>query len=400
MRGGPGRAALGVAVATVVAAVVVDAQTSCPESNEFCSCCCYTSISPTLHLFDAGLQIYACHHVNYGLLPCCNPNSDEEPPLPPPIASFPPTHAPTPLPSNAPTESPATVAPDTTTATPDLKIVNEQAKSGKHGKKGKGDNSDQNRVGDEINAKSGKKGKGDDAGQNRVGDDTSGLKGKKGTDSEQNRVGDPVIAVGKAKKGPKVGKIIIGELEPRRPANSSSTVGFFAAGLIGVLALAAFAIYRKSKMAREDAAEEQLLAKNGSRKPRTFTGIFGDIAENPTAGSMLMVDSHEPKIRVSPPRAARGYVNFREVTASSTSVSPSRGHLGSLFRGADITASKPTSTTSTTSAQDLKAQRAQEKWRLLPVNANEKSTMETLRALGLVPDGGRPATGAANFRRN
>ena len=94
------------------------------NNNEYCSCCCYTTISPELVLLAPELNLYACTHYNYGLLPCCNPNADSEPPLPPMVNSYEPTHAPTQAPATSePTQAPATSEPSpavviVTTSTP------------------------------------------------------------------------------------------------------------------------------------------------------------------------------------------------------------------------------------------------------------------------------------------
>ena len=46
---------------------------------------------------------------------------------------------------------------------------------------------------------------------------------------------------------------------------------------------------------------------------RTFMGIFGDISQDPTAGSVLMADKTEPKASFSPPRRFVGYPNSGHV---------------------------------------------------------------------------------------
>lgn len=322
--------------------VYTNAQT-CSETNQFCDCCCYTSISPELILLSADLNLYACTHVNYGLLPCCNPNSSDEPPLPPAIASFSPTHAP----SMEPTQSPA----------------EPQDRDGGDGSNAGGSGANKMQDG---NGGGGEGGYGGGTPYWQVG--MGGRhKPKKGPMGGMGP--GPMGMKGKGKKGHKVGYVVNEQSFFVANADSgytSPSVGFFAVGVVGMVAAVALVVRRRSKRIEEDKAP--LLSNK-----RTYTGIFGDLASDPTAGSVLLADTSEPKITISPPRTdaeskrkGKAYGNFLTTIRGSSNKSPTNPQVEGS---------------------------ADERVRLVPLNSHsaDKSTMETLKALGLVPGPSSPS---------
>ena len=102
---------------------------------------------------------------------------------------------------------------------------------------------------------------------------------------------------------------------------------------------------------------------------RTFMGIFGDISQDPTAGSVLLADKDEPAASFSPPRR---YARFAATSGPVAMAVQSPTHPGM-----ESGPFRPTMDTVTTPLPGSEL--------LHRMSPKRKSAMDTLRGLGLAP---------------